>query len=67
MNAADYKTMKAAQIQKLAAKGREWLKAEAKDLTAALSRQRTEGRKDGTAACIEGDLADLRAAWKLAQ
>lgn len=67
MTATEFKAMKDAQIQKLAAKGRAWLTAEGKALTAALARQRTEGRKDGTAACIEGDLEDLRKAWKLAQ
>lgn len=67
MNATEYAAMKQARIEKLAAKGREWLKAEAKELNAALARQRTEGRKDGTAACIAGDLEDLRKAWRLAK
>lgn len=67
MNATEYAAMKKAQIQKLAAKGRAWIEAEGKELRTALNRQRTEGRKDGTVACIAGDLEDLRAAWKLAR
>lgn len=65
MTATEFKAMKEAQIQKLAAKGRVWLTTEGKALTAALARQRGNG--DGTAECIEGDLADLRKAWKLAR
>lgn len=67
MTAAEFKAMKEAQIQKLAAMGRAWLAAEGKALASALSRQRTEGRRDGTIACLEGQLADVRAAWTLAQ
>lgn len=67
MNATDYAAIKKAQIEKLAAKGRSWIEAEGRELRAALNRQRTEGRKDGTVACIVGDLEDLRAAWKLAR
>lgn len=67
MTATEYAAMKQQQIERLAAKGREWLKAEAKELTAALNRQRTEGRRDGTVACIQGDLDDLRKAWRLAK
>lgn len=67
MNATQYAEMKKSQVAKLAAKGRAWIEAEGKALSAALARQRTEGRKDGTVACIAGDLEDLRAAWKLAK
>lgn len=67
MNAAQFAAVKKSQIQKLAAKGRAWIEAEGKDLRAALNRQRAEGRKDGTVACIAGDLEDLRTAWKLAE
>lgn len=68
MNAAEFAALKKAQIQKLAAQGRAWLAVEGKELAAALARQRMSGwRNDGTAACIEGQLSDLRAAWKLAQ
>jgi len=67
MTATEYAAMKQAQIRRLASKGRAWIEAEGKELRAALNRQRTEGRKDGTVACIAGDLKDLRAAWKLAR
>ena len=63
---ADFKKLKAAQIQRLAAKGRKWLEAEGKELKAALARQTWEGKKDGTAACIAAELEDVRAAWKVA-
>lgn len=66
MTATEYRDMKNAQIRRLAAKGRAWIETEGKELKAALSRQRIEGRKDGTVACISGQLDDLRAAWKLA-
>lgn len=64
--ATEYRKTKAAQIQRLAAKGRKWLEAEGKELKAALARQTWEGKKDGTAACIAAELEDVRAAWKLA-
>lgn len=66
MTSEEFKQKKAEQIRRIAAKGRTWIEAEAKEAKAALARQRTEGRKDGTVACIVAEIEDFRAAWKLA-
>lgn len=51
----------------LAARGRGWLRAEAARVKAALHRVGFLGRyEDGTRACLEGQLEDLRAAWVIA-
>lgn len=59
----------AARIQRLAALGRATLKAKAAEVKAAMARQ---GRcpsawQDGTMACLEGQIEDMREAWKLAK
>ena len=59
----------AAKIRRLAANGRAWLRAEGLKAREALNRVGYfEGwANDGTRAAIEGQLEDLRAAWKLAK
>lgn len=54
---------------KYAARGREWLKAEAAKIQVSLNTQRasrTNYEGGGLVACLEGRLEDLRAAWVLA-
>jgi hypothetical protein len=60
-----YSARRAIALAKLASKGRAWLVSEAAKLKSSIAGYRITQYEDGLYACMTGQLADLRAAWKM--